>query len=118
MLELEGFSLPLVLTLFIAHFLTLKNKEIPNQNRVYLTFKKYYAFKDKASLETSMKEIKKFASHYNKLINPEQETDAEIRKHIKLIAKLEINICFPFVLNIYNDYHNEVIDKKTLTGAF
>ena len=102
--------------LFIRHFLTIKTKEIPLKRNVYRDYKKFYTYKDRKTLEATMKEIKKFATYYNKLINPGNEPDVEIRNQIKLVTNLGVDVCFPFFLNIYNDYDNHVIDKKTLTG--
>jgi uncharacterized protein with ParB-like and HNH nuclease domain len=102
--------------LFIRDFLTIKTKEIPLKRNVYRDYKKFYTYKDKKTLEDTMKEIKNFANHYNKLINPGNEPDVEIRNQIKLVTNLGVDVCFPFFLNIYNDYANHVIDKKTLIG--
>ncbi len=99
---------------FIRDFLTLRFREIPNKNKVYQRFKSRYKFKDFKSLETTMVEIKRFAQYYNKLINPKKETDRKIREQIKLINGLEINVSYPFILEVYNDYAKDSIDKDSI----
>jgi uncharacterized protein with ParB-like and HNH nuclease domain len=99
---------------FIRDFLTLKTKEIPNKNKIYQVFKSYYNFDDQKKIEPIMKEIERYAKHYNKLINPEKETDKQLRNQIKLISKLEVNVSHPFILQLYDDYANEIISKQTL----
>jgi hypothetical protein len=60
----------------------------------------------------TIKEIKEYSVFYNKLINPSKEIDKEINKELKYINRLEINVSFPFLLPVYNDYNNGVIDKE------
>ena len=99
---------------FIRDFLTLENREIPNKNKVYLEFKKRYPLTDFDSLEKILSRIKKYSCHYNKFINPYNETESDIRSQLLLVNKLEINVAFPFLLEVYNDYMNNIISKTTL----
>ncbi|TVL98858.1 MAG: hypothetical protein CV087_20245, partial [Candidatus Brocadia sp. WS118] len=102
---------------FLRDYLTLKFREIPNKNKVYQEFKRRYRFDDFETLETVLADIKKYAYCYNKLINPENEDNKEIRAQIKLINKLEINVSYPFILEVYNDYQNKSIDKETMVSV-
>lgn len=97
---------------FIRHYLTIKSRIIPNQMKVYETFKKTYPFKDVTRLEEILKEIKKFASLYYKVINPDEEQDKEIQEQILLINQLEINVSYPFILEVYHDYQRKIITKE------
>lgn len=97
---------------FIRDFLTIENRDIPNKNKVYEEFKNKYPIKDFEKLEQSLPKIKKFAGLYNKIINPNKEQDNDIREHIKFINRIEVNVSYPFLLEVYNDYENRVIDKK------
>ncbi len=106
---------------FIRDFLTLKLRDIPNKNKVYQKFKDKYRFDHLGSsedafmrLEDTMAEVKKFAQYYNKLINPEKEVNREIKEQIRLINNLEINVSYPFILEVYNDYSEGQIDKEIL----
>lgn len=47
------------------------------------------------------------------MINPEIETDLDIRRQIYYINKLEINVSYPFVLEVFKDFDNNVINKET-----
>ncbi len=98
---------------FIRDFLTMKNKSIPNKNKVYREFKNNYEFKDIDELEKALTNIKKYANYYNKLIQPKNESDKDIRLQIVYINKLEINVVYPFLLQVYDDYHNNIIEKQT-----
>lgn len=97
---------------FIRDYLTMENKEIPNKNRVYLEFKDKYELLDVEKTETILLKIKTYSVYYNKLINPINEPDLDIRKKIKEINKLEVNVAYPFLMEIYNDYEKGIIDKQ------
>ena len=98
---------------FIRDYLTLENKKIPNKGKVYLEFKVKYPTKAIDELKTNLAEIKTLVKHYNKLINPKNETDKDIRLQLEYINRLEINVAFPFLMKVYDDYANSIIDKKT-----
>jgi uncharacterized protein with ParB-like and HNH nuclease domain len=97
---------------FIRDFLTLKNQEIPNKGLVYQTFKKKFPTTSFEELEVILSEIKSLSKFYNKLLNPQNETDTEIRIHLDFINKLEINVAYPFLMKVYEDYSKDVIDKQ------
>jgi uncharacterized protein with ParB-like and HNH nuclease domain len=99
---------------FIRDFLTLKNKDIPRQNNVYEIFKKKYPTTTEEELEIILNEIKSLAGFYNKILNPLKETDKEIQLHLNYINRLEINVAYPFLMKVYEDYSNIIIDKRTL----
>ncbi|MBA4122442.1 MAG: DUF262 domain-containing protein [Acidobacteria bacterium] len=97
---------------FIRDFLTMENREIPNKGKVYLEFKKRFPFTDIETLEKILSKVKKYSYYYNKLINPKVENDKQIRNQLRMINKLEINVAYPFLLEVYDDYANNVITKS------
>jgi len=96
---------------FIRDFLTLKNKTIPNKNKVYKEFKAAYKFNDEEKFVPVLKELKEYANYYNHLINTKNESDRDIRKYLDNINKLEIKVAYPFLLQVYADYRGAVLDK-------
>lgn len=96
---------------FIRDYLTYKTKKIPNKNKVYDEFKDRYRERNQKFYQETLQEIKEFSYHYNKLLNPIKESSDELRKQIDLIKRLEINISFPFLMPVYNDYMTKVITK-------
>ncbi len=98
---------------FIRDYLTLENKNIPNKGKVYLEFKAKYPTTTLDELEVNLSGIKSLVKHYNKLINPKNETDKEIRLQLEYINRLEINVAYPFLMKVYDDYSNAIIDKTT-----
>lgn len=98
---------------FIRDYLTLKNKEIPNKGDVYSKFKEKHPTSTIDDLEIVLLEIKSLVRYYNKLTNPKNEPDKLIRIQLEYINRLEINVAFPFLMKVYEDFSNDVIDKST-----
>lgn len=102
---------------FIRDYLTLQNKKIPNKNLVYQEFKTKYQSLALDDLETLLTNLRNLARHYQKLTNPTREPDLHIRRHLEYIHLLEINVCYPFLIQVYEDYQNQLIDKVVFIGV-
>ena len=98
---------------YIRDYLTLGNKKIPNKNKVYQEFKEKYPTSTLEDLEDALSPIKKLVKHYNKILNPSHEPDSDIRLQLQYINRLEINVAYPFVLKVYDDYSTGIISKST-----
>lgn len=98
---------------FIRDYLTLVNKKIPNKSKVYLEFKDKFPTRDLQVLESNLLPIKSLVKFYNKLINPKNETDKDIKLQLQYINRLEINVVYPFLMKVYEDYSENIIDKVT-----
>ena len=89
---------------FIRDYLTLINKEIPNKGEVYVKFKSQYPTTTIDELENVLADLKSLVKYYNKLIKPKNEIDKDIRTQLEYINRLEINVAFPFLMKVYEDY--------------
>ncbi|TYB76467.1 DUF4268 domain-containing protein [Bizionia myxarmorum] len=98
---------------YIRDYLTLRNKKIPNKNKVYLEFKKLYIDKDE-SYTQELDNIKSLSVHYKKFINPSTVQNANIRRELEYISRLEINVAFPFLLQVFEDAENGLITSEEL----
>ena len=97
----------------IRDYLTLINKKIPNKSKVYEEFKTRFKKRDVDFYQTTLQTIKQYSVIYNKLLNPSNETDVEIQRELRSIKQLEINVSYPFLLPVYDDYITNDIDKNT-----
>lgn len=102
---------------FIRDYLTVEYKKIPNKRKVYEEFKLRYNNLSEDNIKNILSELKTYARHYNRLINPQKESDSEIQKQLFYIKRLEINVSYPFLLKVYEDYAKEVIDKQEFIGV-
>ncbi|MCH3881704.1 DUF4268 domain-containing protein [Tenacibaculum aquimarinum] len=99
---------------YIRDYLTLKSKKIPNKNKVYAEFKKLYKNKKSEIYQQELENIKSLSAHYKRFINPSYVSDSEIKKELEYISRLEINVAFPFLLQVFEDKENGIIDKIEL----
>lgn len=97
----------------IRDYLTLINKKIPNKSKVYEEFKARFKKRDVDFYQNILQTIKQYSVIYNKLLNPTNETDVEIQRELRSIKQLEINVSYPFLLPVYDDYITNDIDKNT-----
>lgn len=98
---------------YIRDYLTLRNKKIPNKSKVYLEFKKLYKTKDEA-YHQELENIKSLSTHYKKFINPSSIADHNIRRELEYITRLEINVAFPFLLQVFEDADNGLVSNEDL----
>lgn len=101
---------------FIRDYLTLTTASIPKIGDVYQVFKKRYPdlTNDKDKLYEVLEKLKIYSEQYYKLINPLQETDLDIRKRIININYIEVNVAYPFLIQVFLDYKHKKIDKANL----
>lgn len=99
---------------YIRDYLTLRNKKIPNKNKVYAEFKSLYANKKDENFLQELEKIKSLSAQYKKLVNPTTIADVEIKKELVYISRLEINVAYPFLLQVLEDYDNGLLSKADL----
>jgi len=99
---------------YIRDYLTLKNKKIPNKRKVYNEFKKLYAGKKDDDFYQDLENIKSLSIHYKKFINPSTVENSNVRRELEYITRLEINVAFPFLLQVFEDFDNGILENKEL----
>ena len=99
---------------YIRDYLTLRNKKIPNKNKVYVEFKSLYDNKKDEAYHQELENIKSLSIHYKKFINPTTVADTAIKKELEYINRLEINVAYPFLLQVFEDAENGLLAKDEL----
>jgi len=97
---------------YIRDYLTLRNKKIPNKNKVYTEFKSLYSSKKDEAYLQELENIKSLSIHYKKFINPSSVADNNIKKELEYINRLEINVAYPFLLQVFEDAENGLLEKS------
>ena len=96
---------------FMRDYLTLKMKQIPSRGAVYEKFKEHYPVNDNSEqLEEIVKGISRHAKYYVDMVLL-TERDPELRKCLSDIAELRAEISYPFLLEVYDDYNQGLIEK-------
>ena len=96
---------------YIRDYLTLRNKKIPNKSKVYEEFKNLYDNRKDEAYHQELENIKSLSIHYKKFINPSTIKDIDIRREMEYINRLEINVAYPFLLQLFEDADNGLIEK-------
>lgn len=71
-------------------------------------------FEDRAAFMGELENLTRFATHYDKLLRPQNERDLDIQKALERLNALEITTAYPFLLGIFDKYHNKVIDRSVI----
>jgi len=99
---------------FIRDYLTLKERVIPNKNRVYLSFKKF-VLEQEIDIEEILKDLLKFSEYYKKIIYANNDSRDSVDRIIYRLNKLETMVSYPFLLEIFNDNNDEIITYEELS---
>ncbi|MDR2081782.1 MAG: DUF262 domain-containing HNH endonuclease family protein [Campylobacteraceae bacterium] len=92
---------------FLRDYLTYKERNIPKEDRVYFTFKKY-AQDSKLTIENILEELLIFSEYYSRIISSEHENKG-IKEMLTYLNKLNMTVTYPFLLEVFNDYYSEKI---------
>lgn len=97
---------------FMRDYLSVKTGQIPRIDRVYGAFKNYVeADKTGISITDAVKDIYKFSEYYVNMVLT-KEPDKDLNKAFRSIAKLKVDVSYPFLLPVYHDYATGRITKE------
>ncbi len=99
---------------FIRDYLTIKERMIPNKNKVYLEFKRYANVCNNTT-EELLADLLKFSTYYKKIITAQGSHD-KASLAIQKINKLETVVAYPFIMEIFDDEKQEVLKYDELTS--
>lgn len=100
---------------FMRHYLTVKTGDIPRIDEVYEAFKTYAhaPVTAEAGVEALVKDIRDYARHFCAMaLNV--EPDAELNSAFDDLRQLKVDVAYPFLLELYNDYKDGVLSKPDL----
>ena len=99
---------------FIRDYLTLQTRHIPNVRAIYEKFKVHLPIIEKSeNLKKTLENISCYAKHYVNIALLE-EKDPELQECFKDIQDLRMEVTFPFLLEAYEDYKQEKINKAEI----
>ena len=103
---------------FMRHYLTFKTGEIPNVRDVYVAFKAYAREKSGAdhNVDELVADIHAFADHYGKMALGKEE-DRELAAAFQDLRELKVDVAYPFLLELYDDYAKGVLEKTDFVRA-
>jgi uncharacterized protein with ParB-like and HNH nuclease domain/predicted transport protein len=103
---------------FMRHYLTVRTGDIPREREVYEAFKEYSRTKPvrDAGIEALVKEIHAFARYFCALaLGTEQ--NAILSHAFHDLRELKIEVAYPFLLELYDDYANNKLSAADFAAA-
>ncbi len=101
---------------FMRHYLTVKTGVIPKLREVYESFKQYAGSPKAGSVQDLVEDIRAFAVYYCAMaLGGEQ--DSELKDVFRNIRELKVDVAFPLLLELYQDYATGVMAKEEILQA-
>ncbi len=94
---------------FVRHYLTIKTREIPNINKVYVALKDYRQ-KERIGIEDLLKDLQKYCGYFCQIVS-KKEADKDLNKALGFLVDLEMDVIYPLLLELYSDYSDGVLSK-------
>ncbi len=94
---------------FVRHYLTIKTREIPNINKVYVALKDYRQ-KEGIGIEDLLKDLQKYCEYFCQIVF-KKEADEDLNKALGFLVDLEMDVIYPLLLELYSDYKGGVLSK-------
>ncbi len=94
---------------FVRHYLTIKTREIPNINKVYVALKDYRQ-KEGIGIEDLLKDLQKYCGYFCRIAF-KKEADKDLNKALGFLVDLEMDVICPLLLELYSDYSDGVLSK-------
>ena len=99
---------------FMRDYLTLKSKAgtIPTLYLVYDGFKKF-SNQNGVPIEEIVQDIYHYSKHFTKLLLQKEDNPA-IRNVLQYIDILKVDVSYPFLMEIFEDYYNGLLEESEL----
>ncbi len=94
---------------FVRHYLTIKTREIPNINKVYVALKDYRQ-KEGIGIEDLLKDLQKYCGYFCRIVF-KKEANKDLNKALGFLVDLERDVIYPLLLELYSDYKGGVLSK-------
>ncbi|MEW4570106.1 DUF262 and DUF1524 domain-containing protein [Tautonia sp. JC769] len=95
---------------FMRDYLTIKTGRIPNINEVYASFKSYVQGQKQATMEEIVADIYRYSKYFVRLAFL-KDSDKEINAVLADINTLKVDVAYPFLLQVYDDYERSTITR-------
>jgi len=96
---------------FMRFYLTAKNPRYSKVDRVYENFKLMRNTENSdMDILQIIKDINLYAKFYVNMVFGKVD-DRELKEAFASFAQLRMDVCYPFLLQVYNDYHHSIITK-------
>ncbi len=95
---------------FMRDYLTIKTGRIPNINEVYASFKSYLQGQKQATMEETVADVYEYSKYFVRLAFL-KDADKEINSALADINTLKVDVAYPFLLQVYDDYEHRLLSR-------
>ena len=104
---------------FVRHYLTIKSGgNTPKVRGIYDSFKEYSNSGEMKTLgvEQLVADLHRYAGYYC-AIALDKEKDKDLARAFKDMRELKVDVAYPFLLELYHDYSDDVLSREELLEA-
>lgn len=102
-----------VMDRFFRDYLTMKITRIPKQNRVYEEFKLYHLNCEFSTIRELCHDLLTYAKYYTDMVF-KRSSDPALKSLYEDINDLRMEVSYPFLLKVHNDYAEGIISEDDL----
>ena len=102
-----------VMDSFFRDYLTMKTTRIPKIDRVYEEFKAYHLNCEFSTIRELCDDLLTYATYYTNMVFGRSDT-VILQSLYSDMADLRMDVAFPFLLKVHNDYAESVITEDDL----
>lgn len=102
-----------VMDRFFRDYLTMKITRIPKQDRVYEEFKRYHLNCEFGTIRELCQDVFTYAKYYTDMVF-RRSTNPVLKALYEDMSDLRMEVAFPFLLRVHNDYSEGVIKEDEL----
>ena len=103
---------------FMRHYLTVRTGELPKIGDVYEAFKAFARTPEQAAagVDALVADIHTFGGYYCAMALG-QETDKGLAEAFQDLRELKVDVAYPFLLQLYDDYAKARLDRNDFIAA-
>lgn len=102
---------------FLRHF-SMRNGENVRKGEIYISSKKeFQILKTTDDVRNHLSEMKRSAIAYRKFLNPDEETNSEIRSKFQGILSLDQKAAYPLLIRIYRNWELGSINNHSIVSC-
>lgn len=102
------------LDLFFRQYVIMKSHTTVAERKVYSTFVTLFK-ENEYTHESALQELKKYVEIYSSFLYPEESSYSDkVKGYLADLKQLNQTTCYPFLMHLFADFENQVIDEQTL----
>ncbi len=97
---------------FIRHYVVMTKHATVKKDETYREVRQRLKYATEDEVISELKTISTYSKYYEKLLFPERESFAPLRRGIDRLNKLRVGVHYPYLLKMYNGYRNGLVTME------